>query len=83
MRTHLEKIYSDYISADFADRLYLYLQYPELRNDFFEIEREATKQEMGGVPGRKAPRPQSKILGGPRTGSEPGRRRSAERDWRS
>jgi hypothetical protein len=43
MTTTIEKIYDDYRRADFADRLYIYLQYPELRNDFLEIDRKEMK----------------------------------------
>lgn len=50
MNTRLEKIFMDYLSADFADRICLYLQYPELRNDFFEIERKAAEGEVWFTP---------------------------------
>lgn len=50
MNTRLEKIFSDYLKSDFADRLYLYLQFPELRNDFFEIERKAREGEVWYTP---------------------------------
>ena len=38
MTTYLEEIYSRYKKADFTDRLNIYLQYPDLRNEFLEIE---------------------------------------------
>ena len=38
MTTHHEAIYSRYRKADFTDRLNIYLQFPELRNDFLAIE---------------------------------------------
>lgn len=38
MTTHQETIYSQYRKADFTDRLHIYLQFPELRNDFLAIE---------------------------------------------
>ena len=38
MTINLEEIYNQYRKGDFTDRLNIYLQFPELRNDFFEIE---------------------------------------------
>lgn len=38
MTRNIEEIYGDYRKADFTDRLHIYLQFPELRNDFLEIE---------------------------------------------
>jgi hypothetical protein len=38
MTTNLEEIYSRYRKADFTERLNIYLQFPELRDEFFEIE---------------------------------------------
>jgi hypothetical protein len=38
MTSNLEEIYGRYRKADFADRLNIYLQFPDLRNDFLEIE---------------------------------------------
>ena len=38
MTINLEEIYDRYRKADFTDRLNIYLQFPELRNEFFEIE---------------------------------------------
>lgn len=38
MTINLEEIYDQYRKADFTDRLNIYLQFPELRDDFFEIE---------------------------------------------
>jgi len=43
MTRNIEEIYGDYRKADFTDRLHIYLQFPELRNDFLEIE----QKEMG------------------------------------
>ena len=42
MTTHHEAIYSRYRKADFTDRLNIYLQFPELRNDFLAIEQTET-----------------------------------------
>ena len=42
MNTNLNNIYDDYRKADFTDRLHMYLQFRELREDFFEIEQEKT-----------------------------------------
>jgi hypothetical protein len=38
MTTNLEEIYGRYREAGFADRLNIYLQFPDLRNDFLKIE---------------------------------------------
>ena len=38
MTSHLEDIYHRYRNAEFTQRLDIYLQFPELRNDFLEIE---------------------------------------------
>ncbi|MGD9211429.1 MAG: hypothetical protein PVI90_11660 [Desulfobacteraceae bacterium] len=38
MIANCEEIYEKYRTADFEDRLYIYLQFPELRNDFFKID---------------------------------------------
>ena len=38
MAINLEEIYDQYKKADFTDRLNIYLQFPELRDDFLEIE---------------------------------------------
>ena len=38
MAIKLEKIYDQYRKADFTDRLNIFLQFPELRDDFLEIE---------------------------------------------
>lgn len=38
MANNLEEIYDRYRKAGFIDRLNIYLQFPELRNDFLEIE---------------------------------------------
>jgi len=38
MKINLEEIYSRYRKADFTDRLNIYLQFPDLRNAFIEID---------------------------------------------
>jgi len=38
MTINLEEVYDQYRKADFNDRLNIYLQFPELRDDFLEIE---------------------------------------------
>lgn len=38
MTSHLEDIYNRYRSAEFTQRLDIYLQFPDLRNDFLEID---------------------------------------------
>lgn len=38
MRTNLNAICGQYRKADFNDRLNIYLQFPELRHEFLEIE---------------------------------------------
>lgn len=43
MTTSCEKIYEEYRSADFTNRLHIYLQFPELRNAFTEIDQKETK----------------------------------------
>jgi hypothetical protein len=45
MTINLEDIYDQYREADFNDRLNIYLQYPELRDDFCTIE-EQEEQTM-------------------------------------
>ena len=44
MTINLEEIYDHYRKADFTDRLNIYLQFPELRDDFFEIEQKEKQQ---------------------------------------
>ena len=46
MRTNLEEIISIYRKADFTDRLSIYLQFRELRNDFMEIEQKDEKTDL-------------------------------------
>ena len=41
-----EKIFENYKSNDFNGRLHMYLQYPELRNDFIEIDRSEMKPNI-------------------------------------
>lgn len=38
MATNCEKIYEKYRNSDFVSRLHIYLQFPELRNDFLKID---------------------------------------------
>ncbi len=49
MISNRERIYEDYRQADFSDRLNIYLQFPELRNDFLEIDlqEEVVRSEKG------------------------------------
>ncbi len=49
-------IFSEYRRADENGRLHIYLQFPELRNDFLEIEQERTGQSRSAAaqaPARK------------------------------
>ena len=46
MTINLEEIYDQYRKADFTDRLNIYLQFPELRNDFLEIEQKDRHHAM-------------------------------------
>ena len=58
MAINLEEIYDQYRKADFTGRLSIYLQFPELRDDFLEIEQtegpldffETTKPLPQGTP---------------------------------
>lgn len=43
MTSHLEDIYNRYRNAEFTRRLDIYLQIPELRNDFLEIDQSEKK----------------------------------------
>ena len=43
MTSHLEDIYNRYRNAEFTQRLDIYLQFPELRNDFLEIDQKEKK----------------------------------------
>lgn len=40
MTINLEDIYNQYRKADSTERLYIYLQFRELRDEFFEIEQQ-------------------------------------------
>jgi len=44
MTSHLEDIYNRYRNAEFTQRLDIYLQFPELRNDFLEIDQKERKK---------------------------------------
>ena len=44
MTSHREDVYDRYRQADFNDRLHIYLQFPELRDDFLDID-----QNEGGT----------------------------------
>ena len=46
MTTNLEEIFGDYRKADFTDRLHIYLQFPELRDDFLEIEQKEVGTDL-------------------------------------
>lgn len=47
MTPRIEKIFDDYRRSDFMARLHIYLQYPELRNDFLEIDqKESTTDDL-------------------------------------
>ena len=39
MIINLEEIYDQYRKANFTDRLNIYLQFPDLRREFLEIDR--------------------------------------------
>lgn len=41
-----EKIYDRYRNADFTDRLYIFLQFPELRQGFLEIDQKETTTDF-------------------------------------
>lgn len=46
MTRNIEEIYGDYRKADFTDRLNIYLQFPELRDDFLEIEQKEVGTDL-------------------------------------
>ena len=46
MTRNIEEIYGDYRKADFTDRLHIYLQFPELRDDFLEIEQKEVGTDL-------------------------------------
>lgn len=43
---NLKDIYDQYRKADFTERLNIYLQFPELRDEFCEIEQQQEKQPI-------------------------------------
>ncbi len=43
MNTRCEKILENYRKADFTNRLYIFLEFPELRKTFYKIEQKETK----------------------------------------
>lgn len=45
MTTSCGKIYEEYRNADCINRLNIYLQFPELRNSFIEIDQKETKTD--------------------------------------
>jgi hypothetical protein len=55
MTNHLEEIYDRYRKADFMGRLHIYLQFPELRDDFLEIDRKGDSDHVGSNGTRKVP----------------------------
>lgn len=55
MMNSSENIVNVYRDADFMNRLHIYLQYPELRECFFEID----QTDSGKDPFASLPRPQS------------------------
>jgi len=55
MTIHLEEIYDRYREADFMGRLHIYLQFPDLRNDFLEIDQKGDIDHVGSNGARKKP----------------------------
>lgn len=55
MTSNLEEIYGRYREADFMGRLHIYLQFPELRDDFLEIDRKGDNDHVGSNGTRKKP----------------------------
>ena len=53
MTTNLEKIYGKYRMADVSDRLNIYLQFPELRESFIEIEQNEGQSDISKPPSRR------------------------------
>ena len=47
MTTNLEQIYGRYSQADFTVRLNMFLQFPELRREFLEIDQKEPRPEGG------------------------------------
>ncbi len=46
MRTNLDEIFEQYRRSDFMDRLNIYLQFPELRNEFLDIDQKETHPDF-------------------------------------
>ena len=46
MNTKCEKILEDYRKADFTNRLYIFLEFRELRKTFYKIEQKETKMDF-------------------------------------
>ena len=46
MTSHRENVYDRYRQADFTDRLFIYLQFPELRDDFLDIDQNEGKTDF-------------------------------------
>jgi len=55
MTNHLEEIYDRYREANFMGRLHIYLQFPELRSDFLEIDRKGDNDHVVSNGTRKEP----------------------------
>lgn len=53
MTINTETIYEDYRNADFMNRLHIYLQFPELRNDFLEIDQTETRKDPFAIESRQ------------------------------
>ena len=49
MTTNLDAIFSQYRKADFYDRLNIFLQFPELRREFLEIEQKEDQPNFFGT----------------------------------
>jgi hypothetical protein len=55
MTSNLEEIYGRYREADFMGRLHIYLQFPELRDDFLEIDQKGDSDHVGSDSTRSKP----------------------------
>lgn len=64
MKTQIEKIFDAYKEADLTDRLNLFLQFPELRSDFIQIDAGEINADVfeGNEHPRKAFKPAGGIL---------------------
>ena len=51
MIEHIHRVLANYQKTDFNGRLNLYLQYPELRAQFMEIDQSEQKEQLGGRSG--------------------------------